>query len=704
MNKQLSKLHTLITHNVKDVLKSAIFVVDMIDIGNELLETNDVDDICKFLEIGNYIENSSTIESPIPDELYDKLHARYKDLTGKSIIGSSYSGGKKTIKHKYPELRGTLSKIHFIESSDAPPKDSRKSFEDFMNSVNRVNDNNEPIDISADFKFDGLSGVFEYDNGWKHVIMRGDVELNDGTDISELFNGTIDIPSLFKYPLPKNIYKQSFGLKTEILMMQSDYDKYVTVRAGKPANRRSAVSSILNSDDEFDPDWLKYLTIIPLQISTDEQIKVDGNWRYVGVINDRHQYIRLGDIESFTVTSSIGNSRDTINHINTTLKSTAEDMGLPIDGVVYTVTNNTLISKLGRSNNINKFQIAFKFPAGVKKTKLIDVEFPVGSLGTVTPLAIVEPVVINGSTITHSTLSNFAKLNALHLHIGDEVKIRYDIVPILEKDSSCKEAKSKLITPPKYCPACGEPLDTSTDIARCMNRESCPSRIFGKIINYINKLNIVGIGDATVKDLMEMNVVRNISDLYKLKQHEKFLLQQDGYSHKKISNMISSIFSRTNLFPHEILGAIGIPDVGRRVMETVCRNIPLNILLTEDDCKLISKLSDIKGIGNKMATKIVDGIEHNKILIHDILTYVTVKDYNNTSPTETVCFTNIRDKDFEKFLESKNVKVKDGYSKSVDILIVPDYNSMSTKVKKAKLDNKTILSIEDAYKKYGYSI
>ena len=573
-----------------------------------------------------------------------------------------------------------------------------------MNSVNRANDNNEPINISADFKFDGLSGVFEYDNGWKHVIMRGDVELNDGTDISELFSGTIDIPSLFKYPLPKNIYKQPFGLKTEILMMQSDYDKYVTVRAGKPANRRSAVSSILNSDDEFDPDWLKYLTIIPLQISTDEQIKVDGNWRYVGVIDNRHQYIRLGDIESFTVTSSIGNSRDTINHINTTLKSNAESMGLPIDGVVYTITNNTIISKLGRSNNINKFQIAYKFPAGIKKTKLIDVEFPVGSLGTVTPLAIVEPVVINGSTITHSTLSNFAKLNALHLHIGDEVKIRYDIVPILEKDSSCKEAKSKLIAPPKYCPACGELLDTSTDIARCTNRESCPSRIFGKIINYINKLNIIGIGDATVKDLMDMNVVRNISDLYKLKQHEKFLLQQDGYSHKKINNMISSIYSRTNLFPHEILGAIGIPDVGRRVMETVCRNIPLNILLTEDECTLISKLSTIKGIGNKMATKIVDGIEHNKILIHDILTYVTVKEYDNMLPTETVCFTNIRDKDFETFLESKNVKVKDGYSKSVDILIVPNYNSTSTKVTKAKSDNKTILSIEDAYKKYGYSI
>lgn len=713
MNKQLNKLHNLITHNITDVLKTAIFAVDMIDIGNELLETNDIDDITKFLEIGNYIENSSSIESPIPDELYDKLHAKYRALTGHSLIGTSYPGGKKTIKHSYPELRGTLSKIHFIQCKDIPINDSRKSFEDFVNSVNRVNTNSEIIHISADYKFDGLSGVFEYDNGWKHVIMRGDVENNDGTDISDLFKDNIDIPSLFKYRLPEHIYEQPFGLKTEILMMTSDYDRYIELRVGKPANRRSAVSSILNSDDEFDSSWLKYLTVVPLQISTKTKLMLTDNdtgtgWRYVGTINDRHQYIRLGMVYDFDISSPSEleiSVCQTIEAINSNIREDADKIGLPIDGVVYTVTNHNLIEQLGRANNINKFQIAYKFPAGVKKTILTNIEFPIGPMGTITPLAIVKPITINGSVITHSTLSNFNKLNSLHLHTGDEVKIRYDIIPILEKDGDCKEAVGDVIIPPIKCPSCGELLDMSSDIARCINH-NCPSRIVGKIINYITKLNIVGIGDAIVQDLFDMGIVRKISDLYKIKQHEDFLLKQNGYSHKKINNIVSSIYAHTELYPHEILGAIGIPDIGRRVMERVCTNIDINDLITGDRDELIYKLINIKGIGEKMAIKIVDGIATNSILIHDLLTFITIKPYSNNTnsePKEIVCFSNIRDKDFEKFLTDNNIQVKDNYTKAVTTLIVPYSNSTSSKITKAKSDGKIIMSIDDAYKHYGYS-
>ena len=729
--KNISTLYHFIKYDLCDELEQFVETIDLEDIGIALLESGSsydygedsyVETLQKYIAVLNYIETETSVPTTVSDDTYDRLVEVYKDLGGTQEIGvqgNTSSSSKKFGYHKYPELRGSLSKIHYLKNDEIPKKDSRKSFQYFVSNVMRelssqdVNVSGD-ITITVDFKWDGVSHVFEMNDGAtiNRVLTRYDVDNNLGVDITHIFKNC-DLSKLLFSPLPKNITEAGeFGLKVETFMPTKYFDQYVSDMEDGKCNRRSAITSITNKgEDEYDPSLIQYLAVKPLQISTTNYIDVSGDdgWIYIGQLFGHHQYIHIYSLElAFKVTSL----SDLLNNLDKyplkdSIDVVREMAGnvVPIDGAVMTIVNDDIINALGRSDNKNKFQVAFKFPQGVKKTKLKEVQFPVGPVaGAITPLAIVEPVVINGNTITNATLSNFDKLERLDLNIGDDVIIKYDIIPKIEKDDSCKKGTGQKVIRLTNCPICDSDLQGGS---RCINPD-CPAKLAGKIYNYIKKMKIKGIGKKTIEKFVDRGWLGCLGDMYRLPDKMKSITTTPGFGVVSFTNMLSSIFGKTQVYPHELLGAIGIPDVSIKTMKKVCQEMDIATMSTEQLIASVPEMTSIRGIGDITAWKIVDGLVEKMDDIEDIIQYIEFREYpkERVTPDEVVLFTECRDADFAEYLESINIEVASSYVKALTILIVSDELDIDTtsnkKVEKAKAAGLPILRLSEAKQRFGY--
>ena len=733
--KILERIESLVNNEMNDTLESLVQTMDFDEAGERLIrgELDDNNDdmvscLKSLIHIAQYIETDTTIDSIMSDDVYDKLLAKFKELSKTDFIGTPIeeSSTRKLTNHNYPEAVGTLHKVHFVHTDDIPKNDSRKSLEQWLYKLSKVCTDNHIIDtipIGISYKHDGVSAVFEFDENCKlvKIVTRGDTDRGLGIDITHIVkdgDGDIDYEYIHdrlfeKIPFYNEIMdlKTPFCIKTEIMVYMDDlvrYNNYVSANNTKK-NHRSCATSITNPDENnYDPEWKYFLTIAPLQISIDKKIdekscdkELFNNWTYVGKLNDRYQYINV-DLFIVSKNDQIPQIHE-LEHCWNTLREIANKIGHPIDGAVISVLNEKVVELMGRTNHKNNFQVAFKFAAGLKKTKLKNVTFSVGKVaGTITPVAEVEPVVIMGNTISNVGLSNYKKLDRLHLHEGDEVIIQYDIVPKLLKDDTCKETDKELIVGPKECPICGQPLTIEGDIVRCKNTD-CPSKFAGRVSNYITKVGIDGVGTSTVYDLIDAGCLKTLGDLYRLDRYREDIINMQGYGEVSYTNIVTNINKRRLLYPHEILGSIGIPDIGLSTMEKICREISIDDLFTGKDY-VIDKMLSIKGIGENKALRILDGIMKLNADIKDLLTVVDIKEYDANVPTNAVLFTGIRDKEFSKFLcESNNLKEVDSLTQDVVLVIRKDSNTNTSKVKSALEKGITVMNIEDAKKKFNYN-
>lgn len=732
MIKTVNNTHSCIINNLTDELMMSISSINAQEIAEELLNDdilpqNDsllsYSDMLKyFIELCSYVENETDETALISDELYDKLVEKYVDLGEVQPIGSPMmnSGDSDKIPHKYPELRGSLAKVHFIWENDIPEKDSRKSLEGyFKNAIRQVKDagiKKDKIRISVDLKYDGVSHILECTGPVVNTILtRGDVENNLGKDLTPLFiklvthlRDDIYVANVAKYfglnHIPDSLYstKTEYGIKVETFMKTTSYEKFKETFKLKRCNRRSAVMSICNQDAdniERDTNLKDYLSMQHFQISSNEELSLPDEWIPVGKINDRFQYLYVENIEEVPLDIEFI-CKYCSEKINI-LKSLAEENSIPIDGIVISILDDDIANVLGRSNDKNMFQIAFKFPAGEEKTIVEKVDFQVGPIaGNLTPVARLKPIKINGNTITNVTICNKAKMERLQIHEGDEVIIKYDIIPTIFKDSSCKCSNKPLIEFPTNCPVCdGDVVDE-----RCINPD-CPAKIVGHILNFVKKNRIGGgIGFNTIVDFVNAGFLNSIGDLYRLYQHKKELYEIQGYGKLSIDSILKGISDSRKLLPHQILGAIGIPSIGLKTMEKVCRNLNIigNIGNLEE---LFPVMTQISGIGDKKAKAILEGINDKIEVIKDICSNIEILQYSKEKEyTEVVCFTNVRNEDFERFLLDKGIGVSDSFTSKVTSLIIPDepMTTPTTKYTKAKEKGIEILKISDAYDKWNF--
>lgn len=674
--------------SVLTFLKSTniISVIDSLQ-NAQSLNNLEVEVLEKIVLILQFIYNNDGSESIISDDRYDILHEKLTDYTGKNHIGSSVLVNRKTAKHKFPELRGTLEKVYWLRQSDK--EDNRKSLEEWMRSIeNKLKQSifSHPTDLNLVYilpKWDGVSLILECNESGviERALTRGDVETNEAVDLSYLFKG-------IQMPVDEiELNGKPFAIKTEVVINEENFNK--AKRGIYPfKTKRSAVSGILNNQDLQRDEVLPLLTLKLLQVQE------------LGSESQIHQML-LNEHNGYQAIHLTYDNLEEVNKVIQERKNELSSCGFDFDGIVIRFVNADLRARLGRDNHINNYEVAFKFPAPEGFATLLDVDFQYGLLGAVTPVAKITPILLNGKTVSNISLGSIDRYQTLGLRYGDTVIIKYDIIPYLVPYTHTEE---ELIPIPTHCKYCGEVL-TKEPVLGCYN-DDCVVNHVGRLLNYITKMRIPNIGPSAVSTFVEEGILTDIPSLYRLSDHKKEIVNMKGYGLKSYTSMIQAIDSRREVFDYELLGSLGIRSIGRKIFKKILSIYYIGELIEICENNKLNKLL-MEGVKEETATKILQGIQKNintiKLLCSELNVKATkdfVKPVNENAIH--VCFTKVRDKEFEKYLISKGVVVVDKYNKRVDILICKDPLEDSSKIKRAKKDEKEIVSLTQAYQLFKY--
>ena len=355
-----------------------------------------------------------------------------------------------------------------------------------------------------------------------------------------------------------------------------------------------------------------------------------------------------------------------------------------IDGVVIKVNNIAMQEKLGYTAKYPKWATAYKFPAEEVLTKLIDIIFTVGRTGRVTPNAVLEPVIVMGSTIRRATLHNEDYVLSKHLMIGDTVAIRKagDVIPeVVEAKFERRTGKEIPFQMIHECPMCHSKLEKIAGQADyyCKNPE-CPKRNIESIIHYVSRdaMNIEGLGDEIVEELYNLGFVKSITDLYSLEDKKKAIMEFDGYGEKSLNKIIENIENSKNNSLERLLYGLGIKEIGTKTAKLLASEFSTMDMLISATRE---ELESIRDIGSITAKSVVEYFATHKDLIEELkhiginMTYkgriagtnelVTDKKFVITGTITGWGRNEIKDK-----LESFNAKVSGSVSKNTDIVIV----------------------------------
>ncbi|HNT01307.1 MAG TPA: NAD-dependent DNA ligase LigA, partial [Candidatus Saccharicenans sp.] len=283
-----------------------------------------------------------------------------------------------------------------------------------------------------------------------------------------------------------------------------------------------------------------------------------------------------------------------------------DSLDYDVDGVVVKVNSTRQRQMLGATAKSPRWAIAFKFPARQATTRIKDIIIQVGRTGALTPVAILEPVQISGTTISRCTLHNEEELKRKDIRIGDYVLLERsgDVIPhIVSVMKERRNGQEKPFVWPKKCPICHSTLYKEEDeaISRCLN-PSCPARIRESIIHFASRraMNIEGLGEALVDQLLASGLVKKIPDLYRLRYED--LIQLERMGPKSARNLLDNIEESKSRELWRLIFALGIRHVGEKMAQTLARrykDLDRLAAASEDD------LMQIEGIGPEVAKGIV---------------------------------------------------------------------------------------------------
>lgn len=309
----------------------------------------------------------------------------------------------------------------------------------------------------------------------------------------------------------------------------------------------------------------------------------------------------------------------------TNMQNIRNSLPFEIDGVVYKVDKISLQKQLGYISRAPRFAVAHKFPATEEMTKLISVDFQVGRTGALTPVARLKPVSVGGVTVSNATLHNMDEIEKKDIRIGDIVVIRRagDVIP--EVVSSVLEKRgedTKFIDLPAICPVCGSEVvrEEGKSVARCIGGLFCSAQIKRAIWHFASRkaMQIDGLGEALIEQLVDFKIVKDVSDLYNL--DAKLVAALPGMGVKSVDNLLISIEKSKNTTLARFLYALGIREIGEASARILATNfVDLNAIMHAN----IEQLVNLKDIGPVGAEYIIHffAAEHNKEVINKLIDY-----------------------------------------------------------------------------------
>ena len=368
-----------------------------------------------------------------------------------------------------------------------------------------------------------------------------------------------------------------------------------------------------------------------------------------------------------------------------------------IDGLVYRVNNLAEHKYLGFTSKAPKWAIAYKFKASEVLTRIHDVTFQVGRTGTITPVAELVKINIGGVKVSRATLHNFSEIRSKDIHINDYVYVKRagDVIPDIDRVEFKKRKNVKKIIIPKKCPSCNSQLfQLEGQVAfKCMNSKECIPQIEQSIIHFISRkaMNIIGIGNQTISELISKKIISKSSDLYSLNRSDFKKLDRVG--DKSIDNYLTSIENSKSITFDKFIYSLGIKEVGESSSKSLA--FSFNTINDFIACNKESLLL-INDIGPIVADNIIEFMQDpdNKKNIIDLLKYgvrlsYSKKNSNNKTVVVTGKFTNYSRDEIVNNIIKLGYHVTNTVSKKTDFLICGNKPG-SKKVKAMRLGVKII--------------
>ena len=642
-----------------------------------------------------YVKNSPEISDYEYDQKMtelirlEALYPEFYDSNSPSVrVGSDLSQEFKQVRHKYPML--SLGNSYSIGE-----------LRDFVERVYRLA-GTRPAFV-CELKFDGTAISLSYENGLlASGVTRGDGEVGD--DITQ------NIKTLRSIPLRLiGNYPAQLEVRGEIYMPRKGFEELNRMReeiGEQPfANPRNAAAGSLKLQNsaqvakrplecflyQFISDDLPYQTHAEL-------LKAASEW---GLRVSPH-YVRCTSFEEIEAY---------ITHWDTERRKLPFD----IDGVVIKVDDMQLREELGFTAKSPRWAIAYKFKPEAAYTRLNSVDFQVGRTGVVTPVANLDPVLLAGTTVKRASLHNADIIESLDLHIGDMVSVEKggEIVPkITGVDKSKRTEEHEKVRFITACPECGTPLVREEGEAAhiCPNRASCPPQIKGRIEHFISRqaMDISGLGSETIALLYDKGLIKNVADLYRLKESD--IAPLEGLGERSAANIISGIEASKQIPFSRVLFALGIRFVG----ETVAKKLASSLRSMDRIMNAsFEELLAVDEIGQKIAASIKAYFadEANVRLVEDLRFFglkmkevesgnIAVSDtLNGLSFVVSGVFSISRD-ELKGLIEAHGGKNLSSVTGKTDYLVAGD-NMGPAKLEKAQKLGVKIISEQDFMKMIG---
>ena len=540
-----------------------------------------------------YVENNPVVS----DYEYDKLYRQLLELEKKypqfikpysptQRVGGQPLKEFKTVQHKVPMLSidNTYSSDELIE---------------FDKRVKRMADV-EYVDYVVELKYDGVAVSLIYEDG-KFTLGASRGDGFRGDDITENLKTVKTIPLYIPY-------KKPIEVRGEVYMRKDDFEKLNREREKNGeqlfANPRNATAGSLKLLDS------REVAKRNLQLFVYQGIVGNNYKNHWDVMNFLKE---LG----FPVSPHMKHAENIKEVIDYCNEWEEKRFSLPynIDGMVVKVNSLSLQEKLGTTTKSPRWVVAYKFPAEQVSTIIKDVTVQVGRTGTLTPVAILEPVEISGTIVSRATLHNFDEIKRLGVKIGDRVFVEKggEIIPkIVKVIPEARDGDEKDIPVPEKCPVCGSPVikDTGEVAIRCPNVR-CPAQVKERIIHFASKnaMDIEGLGEQWVNIFVDKGLLSDYGDIYYLKYEDLINLERMG--DKSVKNLLKAIEESKNRPLSRLIFALGIRYIGTHASEILAENFSSIDHLAE---ATFDQLSSIDEIGPVMAESIVEFFKNEENL------------------------------------------------------------------------------------------
>ena len=538
-------------------------------------------------ELNKYAYNYYVLDNPLVSDFeYDKLFSELKEL-----------------EDKYPELitaDSPTQRVGGLSSSFDEVKhkyrlyslDNTYNYDELRKWYERVTKEcGDNVELVCELKIDGLAIALRYENGiFVHGATRG-----DGISGEEI---TQNLKTIKAIPL-KLFEKADIEVRGEIYMPVSSFEK-LNKESEKPfANPRNAAAGSLRQLDSSvtakrDLSMFTYTAIVEkaetmpkthwdsLQYLKKIGFKTNPNIRLVKDIEGAVDFCKEWETKRF-------------------------DLDYATDGVVIKVNSFAFQRELGFTSRAPKWATAFKFPPEEMSTKLLNIEIGVGKTGAVTPVAILEPVLLAGSTVSRASLHNFDEIKRLDVRIGDRVLIKKaaEIIPKVIKVVDAPEHETlPVYKVPENCPECSSPLEEREgEVNLYCSNPKCPAVIRAKLEYWVSKeaMDIDFIGPSVISQLYSLGLVKSPVDFYKLKVED--FLKLDLVKEKSASNMYNSIQESRKRPLSRFITALSIRHVGKETADLITSEFTnLDELMNASS----ESLSNIEGIGEKIALSVYE--------------------------------------------------------------------------------------------------